>query len=146
MNDARLDQLSEEDCLRLLRQGAVGRIAVLAADGPIVVPVNYRFVEPSSGPLIAVRTRPGNVIERAPASVAFEIDGIDSVRHEGWSVLVRGDVLHAEPNSDEFRALYDSDSWLADRDSWLLIDPWAISGRELRGPEPVWQFRLGEYL
>jgi hypothetical protein len=146
MNAARLDRLSEDESWRLLRQATVGRIALLDDEGPIVLPVNYRFVEPPSGPLIAIRTRPGNVIEQAPMNVAFEIDGIDSARREGWSVLVRGDLLHATPNSHEFASQYDSDSWLGDRDSWLLIEPWAITGRELRGAASVWEFRTGEYL
>jgi hypothetical protein len=70
-----------EECLRLLDAGSIGRIAVVmnVDQSPIVVPVNYRLVETSG-----VRwTR----CERGPET--FEIDGVDPVRHEGWSVLVR---------------------------------------------------------
>ena len=138
--------LSQETCLQHLREGAVGRIAFVVDDDPLILPVNYRLVEPASGPLLAVRTRPDTVIDHAPTNVAFEVDAIDPVHHEGWSVLVRGELLHANPNSAEFRELNDPDSWLGDRTSWLLIDPWAITGRELRGGEQVWQFRPGEYV
>lgn len=143
--DGGLQPLSQETCLQRLREGSVGRIAFVIDGDPVILPVNYRLVEPSSGPLLAVRTGLDTVIHDAPNSVAFEIDAIDPAHHEGWSVLVRGELLHATPTSAEFRELYDPESWLADRVSWLLIDPWAISGRELRGGEPVWQFHPGGF-
>jgi nitroimidazol reductase NimA-like FMN-containing flavoprotein (pyridoxamine 5'-phosphate oxidase superfamily) len=146
MTDGGIEPLSQETCLRLLREGVVGRMAFVIDGDPLILPVNYRLVEPSSGPLLAVRTRPGTIIEQAPSSVAFEIDAIDPVHHEGWSVLVRGELLHATPTSAEFEELYDPKSWVADRDSWLIVDPWAITGRELHGAEPVWAFRPGEYV
>jgi len=146
MTDSRLEPLSQETCLRLLREGTVGRIAFVSDGDPLILPVNYRLAEPPSGPLVAIRTQPGTVIEQAPSSVAFEIDAIDAVHHEGWSVLVRGELLHANPTSEKFRELYEPSSWLADRESWLLVDPWAITGRQLRGAESVWPFRPGEYV
>jgi nitroimidazol reductase NimA-like FMN-containing flavoprotein (pyridoxamine 5'-phosphate oxidase superfamily) len=145
MNGGRLEPLSQETCLRLLREGSIGRIAFVVDDDPLIFPVNYRLVEPSAGPLLAVRTRPGTVIEQAPSSVAFEIDYIDAIHHEGWSVLVRGELVHAT-TSPKFQELYDPKSWVADRESWLLIDPWTITGRELHGAEIVWPFRPGEYV
>jgi len=146
MSSAQLEELSQEACLTRLRLGNIGRIAFVVADNPVILPVNYRLAEPPSGPLLAVRTRPGNVIDQAPTNVAFEIDSIDPVLHEGWSVLVRGELLHAFPSSTDFRDGYDPESWLADRDAWLLIDPWAISGRELHGPEPIWHIHQGGYV
>jgi nitroimidazol reductase NimA-like FMN-containing flavoprotein (pyridoxamine 5'-phosphate oxidase superfamily) len=146
MTDARLEPLSRATCLRLLREGTVGRIAFVFEGDPLILPVNYRLVEPSSGPIVAVRTRPGTVIDSAPGSVAFEIDSIDAVHHQGWSVLVQGKLLHATPTSPEFRERYDPGSWVADGESWLLVDPWAISGRELHGAEAVWPFHPGGYL
>ena len=147
MSDAWLDAISEDACLSLLRAASVGRIALLAADGPIILPVNYRLVEPASGPLVAIRTRPGNVIDQAPEDIAFEIDAIDEVHHRGWSVLVRGSLVHAFPDSVAVREHLDSEPWIAtDRDAWLFIDPFAITGRELHPAESEWVFRRGEYL
>jgi nitroimidazol reductase NimA-like FMN-containing flavoprotein (pyridoxamine 5'-phosphate oxidase superfamily) len=146
MTDARLEPLTPETCVNRLRERTVGRLAIVIAGDPIILPVNYRLVEPASGPLLTIRTRPGNVVDHSPASVAFEIDSIDSVHHRGWSVLVRGELLHATPTSAEFRERYDSDSWLDDREAWLLIDPWAISGRELHGTEPSWPVHPSEYM
>lgn len=136
MTDAWLEQLSQEACLRLLREGAVGRVGVVVDGDPIILPVNYRLVEPPSGPLLVVRTRPGNVIEQAATNVAFEIDSVDLVNQRGWSVVVRGELLHAYPASASERELYEPDPWLTDgRNAWLFIDPFAISGRELHGAD-----------
>ncbi len=146
MSEAWLESLSPETCLSLLREGKVGRIAFVVDNDPLILPVNYRLVEPSSGPILALRTRPGTVIEQAPMSVAFEIDAIDPGHHQGWSVLVRGELLHANPTSAEFRERYDPASWLTEGESWLLIDPWAITGRQLHGAESVWPFHPGEYV
>jgi nitroimidazol reductase NimA-like FMN-containing flavoprotein (pyridoxamine 5'-phosphate oxidase superfamily) len=146
MTDALLVPLPEEACLRLLRENSVGRIAIVVDRHPVILPVNYRLVEPPSGPVVAVRTRPGNVIEQAPTGVAFEIDSIDATHHAGWSVLVRGELLHASSPSEKFRELYDPPSWLDDRDAWLLIDPWAITGRELRGTDLQWPGRPNDHM
>ncbi len=144
--DGVLQTLDRSVCLGLLRAESVGRIALVVDGDPIILPVNYRFVEPASGPLIAVRTRAGSVIDHAPTNVAFEIDSIDPVHHQGWSVLARGELLHAARSSSQFRERYDPESWLDDPESWLLIDPWAITGRALHGAEPVWPPRPGEYM
>jgi nitroimidazol reductase NimA-like FMN-containing flavoprotein (pyridoxamine 5'-phosphate oxidase superfamily) len=141
-----LTELDRQACLRLLAEGSVGRIAVVLDDGPVILPVNYRLVETASGPLLALRTRPGGIIDQAPTTVAFEIDSIDPAHECGWSVLVRGELIHAEHTSHAFQDRYDPESWLTDRDSWLLIDPFAITGRELPASDPVWPVRPGEYL
>ena len=146
MNESQLEPLSDEDCLRYLREATVGRIAFVIDGDPVVFPVNYRLVESSPRPLLAMRTRPGNVIEQAPTSVAFEIDSIDHLRHQGWSVLVRGELLRATATSEKLLERYDPDSWLADREALLFIEPWSITGRKLHSADPLWPFRPGEYL
>jgi nitroimidazol reductase NimA-like FMN-containing flavoprotein (pyridoxamine 5'-phosphate oxidase superfamily) len=146
MAEAWLEELSRDACLAFLRDGTVGRIAVVVDDQPIILPVNYRLAEEPSGPLLVVRTRPGNVIEQAPTNVAFEIDSIDRVNHQGWSVLVRGELLHAYPVSAT-RELYETDPWLTDRrEAWLFIDPFAISGRKLHAAQDLWPAHPGDYM
>jgi nitroimidazol reductase NimA-like FMN-containing flavoprotein (pyridoxamine 5'-phosphate oxidase superfamily) len=144
-----LEELSLEECLRLLREQSVGRIAVVPGvdESPIVVPVNYRVVEPSGLRWIALRTRPGNVIDRAPMNVAFEIDSLNLLEHEGSSVLVRGMLHHVDPDAADFRERFDPEPWLvAERDSWLAIEPFAITGRRLHTAEGEWAFNLSSYL
>jgi len=142
-----LEELKFDECLTLLRAESVGRVAVVVDDVPVVVPVNYRLVETGAITWIALRTRPGNVIDRAPMKVGFEIDDIDHVRERGWSVLVRGTLHHVDPNAADFRDRFDPQSWLGhDRSAWLVIQPFAISGRVLHPDEREWAFQLQAYL
>jgi nitroimidazol reductase NimA-like FMN-containing flavoprotein (pyridoxamine 5'-phosphate oxidase superfamily) len=146
-NDATLEHLSHEECLALLRAEIVGRIAFIVDDVPVILPVNYRLVETSGRLWIALRTRPGNIIERAPVNVAFEIDAVDHVQHQGWSVLARGTLHEVDADSAGFRERFDPEPWiLAERDSWLVVDPFAITGRRLRGAGPEWAFVERAYL
>ena len=86
MTDRTLDQLSAETCIDLLRMHSIGRISVIVDGFSVVLPVNYRFVESRTGPLILIRTRPGNVIDQAGVNAAFEIDSIDPGHCLGQSV------------------------------------------------------------
>jgi nitroimidazol reductase NimA-like FMN-containing flavoprotein (pyridoxamine 5'-phosphate oxidase superfamily) len=148
MNEAWLETLSSEECLRLLRENVVGRIAFLVDAVPAVFPVNYRLVEShgtTPGTWVAVRTRPGNVIDRASTSVAFEIDGIDPTHQRGWSVLVRGELHHIDGKA--VRKRFDPDTWLvAERDAWVVIEPFQITGRRLHPDTPEWAFDSRAYL
>ena len=142
-----LEELPIEVCLQLLRAGSVGRIAVMRDEYPLVVPVNYRLVEASARRWVAFRTRRGNVLDEAPMHAAFQIDGIDHVHRQGWAVLARGTLHHVDPDAADFRERFDTDSWLgAERDSWLVLEPFSITGRELRGAAPEWAFETHAYL
>jgi nitroimidazol reductase NimA-like FMN-containing flavoprotein (pyridoxamine 5'-phosphate oxidase superfamily) len=141
-----LEELSHENCLAYLREGTVGRLAIVVHDAPVILPVNFRLVETVELTWIALRTRPGNVIEAAPPRVAFEIDGIDAGRREGWSVLVRGTMHHVDPGAADFATRFDAHPWLADRDAWLVIEPFAITGRRLHATTNEWAFHQRAYL
>jgi hypothetical protein len=139
--DSWLEDVPFEECLALLREGSVGRIAVVpdVDQPPIVVPVNYRLVEPSGLRWVALTTRPGNVIDRAPMNVAFEIDRIDPAQHQGWSVLVLGMLHHVDPDAADFRDRFNPEPGiLAERDRWLAIEPFSITGRRLHAAEREW--------
>jgi len=101
---ARLEELPLEECLQLLREGSVGRIAVLHDEYPVVLPVNYRLVEASGRTWVAFRTRKGNVIDEAPMHAAFQIDAIDQAHRQGTpptsvsgSIRTRGSAPSATP-------------------------------------------------
>ena len=146
-DEARLQVLTHEECLELLRAGGVGRIAFDVDEFPVVLPVNYRLVETSGRVWIALRSRPGNVIASAPSHVAFQIDEIDPGRHQGWSVLARGTLHAVDPDAADFRERFDPHPWIAaERDSWLIIDPFVLTGRRLHGARPEWAFTDGAYL
>jgi len=147
MSGPELEELPLDECLRLLREGSVGRIAFSVNDFPVVFPVNYRLVETSAPPWIALRTRPGNVIDNAPLATAFEIDSIEDQHRLGWSVLVRGTLDRVDPDAAGFRERFDPDPWLGtERESWLAIAPFAITGRRLVPAEQVWAFHQRAYL
>jgi nitroimidazol reductase NimA-like FMN-containing flavoprotein (pyridoxamine 5'-phosphate oxidase superfamily) len=142
-----LEELMRDQCLHLLREAAVGRLGIVVEGAPIVLPVNYRVVDAPGRTWIALRTRPGNVIDRASMSVALEIDGLDPVHNEGWSVLVRGTLHRVDTEAAAFRDSFDPEPWMStERDAWLVIEPFAITGRRLHAPDREWAFQVEAYL
>jgi uncharacterized protein len=137
-----------EECRILLGLTTVGRVAFLADDYPVVLPVNYRLVNDDAGIMVLVRTRPGHSIDRAPLHVAFEIDGIDDQRHQGWSVLVRGRLHHLDEDvAGRIASLFEPDPWPHEHStSWLVIAAEAVSGRMLESAEAEWPFSACAYL
>ena len=146
MSEAWLEELSPEECTALLRSDNIGRIAVVVDESPIVLPVNYRLVDTPAGLLVAIRTRPGSVIDQAH-EVAFEIDGVDRAHHRGWSVLIRGAVHHLDVDASGVFAQFDPEPWLvAEQDSWLVIEPRVMTGRRLQAASIEWAFHRSAYL
>jgi nitroimidazol reductase NimA-like FMN-containing flavoprotein (pyridoxamine 5'-phosphate oxidase superfamily) len=147
MTDAWLEELSYAACLQRLREHTIGRIGIVIHYAPVVLPVNYRLVETVGLALLAVRTRPDNVIEGGGPQAAFEIDDIDPIHQQGWSVLVRGTLHRLDPEAADFKNRFDPHPWLvADRDAWLIIEPVAITGRRLHPATREWAFDVRGYL
>ncbi len=147
MDEDTLETLELEVCLQHLRSAQVGRLAIVLDEYPLVLPVNYRLVETSGLTWVALRTRPGNVIEQASPRVAFEIDEIDATHRSGWSVLVRGTLQPVNPDAAGFRERFDTEPWLtSERDAWLVIEPFAITGRALHPAGQDWAFHAEAYL
>jgi nitroimidazol reductase NimA-like FMN-containing flavoprotein (pyridoxamine 5'-phosphate oxidase superfamily) len=145
-DDAWLEELSLEQCVGLLRSHSVGRAAVSQEGAPVILPVNYKVVN-TTALWIAVRTRPGSILDGAPLGAALEVDEIDPVHHEGWSVLVRGTLLHVDPGAASFRERFDPEPWMsAERDSWLVLEPFAVTGRRLHAAATAWAFHVRAYL
>jgi len=141
-----LEKLSREDCIRLLRMGVVGRVAVVVDGFPVIVPANYRVIDDADGVGLTVRTRFGSQVDRA-LEAALEVDGIDPLHHQGWSVLVRGLLGHlSDLDIERLRGEVDPHPWVSERDSWLVLRPVSITGRRLLPPELLWEFSLRGYL
>ncbi len=151
MTEAGAVELTYEECLELLRDTRVGRIAVTVGGHPLIFPVNYRIVEDLDGGTlrrlvwIALRTRPGNVIDTAARFVSFEIDDVDQVHRRGWSVLVAGLLHRVDEAAAEFGDRFDPEPWLADRDEWLVIEPTRVTGRRIV-EDGGWAFSTAAYL
>jgi nitroimidazol reductase NimA-like FMN-containing flavoprotein (pyridoxamine 5'-phosphate oxidase superfamily) len=139
-------QLTRAECSALLASGRVGRIGFVVEGDPLVIPVNYRWIDHGDEAYVALRTRPDNIVDRAGPRVAFEVDGIDDLHHAGWSVLVQG-TLHHLGDAPAARELLDPQPWLgSERDSWLLIAVRSVSGRRLTAAESQWAFHIRGYL
>jgi nitroimidazol reductase NimA-like FMN-containing flavoprotein (pyridoxamine 5'-phosphate oxidase superfamily) len=153
MHESFMAELPTERCVELLRNQSVGRIAVMYEGYPVVFPVNYRVVMGVDGGdqerlvWVALRTHPGNIIDRALRFVSFEIDHIDPVHHLGWSVLVTGTLHHVDEKAAEFAARFDPQPWLTDgRDQWLVVEPTRVTGRQIVEIDDAWAFSPSAYL
>ncbi|MEU2542398.1 helix-turn-helix domain-containing protein [Streptomyces iakyrus] len=127
----RFTELTEAECRSLLSTHGVGRLAVPADGGPVVIPVNYSVVEGG----IVFRTAPGTAPAQADGhQVAFEADRIDEAFSAGWSVLVRGPATTVT-DPDEVALLEEqaySTPWAGGRrDLWLRIEPVFVTGRRI---------------
>ena len=67
--------------------GGVGRVIFCPSRGPVALPVNFRF---SNGEVLFNTTVKTAIELESQSKVGFEIDRIDDVFSEGWSVIVTG--------------------------------------------------------
>jgi nitroimidazol reductase NimA-like FMN-containing flavoprotein (pyridoxamine 5'-phosphate oxidase superfamily) len=125
--------LPEYECWQLLQshRPRLGRLAFVDAGWPLVLPVNYLAV----GTLLYIRTAPGSKLLAAAKlqQVTFEVDDVDEVREEGWSVLAFGRLRlvtdEAEVKDIRQRPLR---PWArGDRQHLLRMDVSVVSGRRL---------------
>lgn len=132
-----LERLSERDCLRLMSCVPVGRIVYTVRALPAVEPVNFAV----DGGAIVLRTDPGGKLNAAirQAVVAFEVDELDYLNHDGWSVTVVGIAREVtEPAEVARLRQIGLDTWVpGDREHFIRIVPGIISGRRLAHVRPV---------
>jgi nitroimidazol reductase NimA-like FMN-containing flavoprotein (pyridoxamine 5'-phosphate oxidase superfamily) len=127
-------ELAFDECVRLLRAGVVGRVAITTPDGPHIIPINYSVVDDAivvaTSPYSALGTYGDGIV------VAFEIDRFDYETHTGWSVVVRGRA-QAVTDPDELRRLkqlWAPHPWADGTRNLHIRIPWTeVSGRSLGG-------------
>src|ERR1700677_385458 len=101
MSDPKIEHLDQDECLRLISPGGIGRIGYQSLFGPVVLPVNYKLQDG----VIVFRTAEHSPMDKdlqtgiagAEFKVAFEIDEFDLTARSGWSVLVRGSAHRVRP-------------------------------------------------
>jgi len=130
-----LEEIGEEECLGLLAGKVVGRLVVVRQGQPLAFPMNYVL----DGRTVAVRTDPGTKLDAATLGrVAFEVDDIDPVSHEGWSVLVQGVGRDVTDGVDEWSSRIRASGitpWVeGERRHWIAVAATTISGRRIRRP------------
>jgi nitroimidazol reductase NimA-like FMN-containing flavoprotein (pyridoxamine 5'-phosphate oxidase superfamily) len=115
-NGQQLEQLSKQECLRLLASVPVGRIIYTLQALPAVAVVNFALNHGS----VVFRVDGGGSLETATrhAVVAFEADDLDPDTRCGWSVTVVG-------NADEVTDIGEIAALSA-----LGLEPWAPGGHE----------------
>lgn len=128
---AELVELGREECIRRLGLQAIGRLAIVVQEQPLVFPVNYAL----DGDTVVFRTDSGTKLHGASRGrrVAFEIDGIDPLYHEGWSVLVVGAAEEVtDPQELSRLARLPLAPWgTGPKVHWVRIRADAITGRRL---------------
>jgi nitroimidazol reductase NimA-like FMN-containing flavoprotein (pyridoxamine 5'-phosphate oxidase superfamily) len=130
-----LQVIDPAECLDLLTAGGIGRVGFAGADGIMMLPVNFAV----AGKSIVFRTAPDTLLAvYANAQVSFEVDHMDDILREGWSVLVHGHA-HKIADEREVRRLEEVTRlvpWAGGaRDVFVRIAPTLISGRRVQ-PDP----------
>jgi nitroimidazol reductase NimA-like FMN-containing flavoprotein (pyridoxamine 5'-phosphate oxidase superfamily) len=134
--DLMLEDLSEEECLSLLRTVEFGRVAVVTEDGrPEIFPVNFAVHQRA----VAFRTASATILARAPLGhVAFEADHMDEKAHEGWDVVVSGEGADVTDSLDQRSTDLRSERiepWApGQKDRWIAIVNPSFHGRRLYAP------------
>ena len=126
-----LQMLSPSECEQLLARTTVGRVGISIGALPVVLPVNYAMLDGD----VVVRTGAGTKLDAALAGavVAFEVDHVDPIYHEGWSVLVQGRATEiADPADIERARALPLRPWApGTRDRFIRIPAEVISGRRI---------------
>ena len=124
------EELTEPECLRLLRGASVGRLAVRLTDGGVdVFPINF-VVDHGTVMFCTAAGRKLSSIEVEPI-VAFEADHFDWYERTAWSVVIKGEASRVT-DRDELLELQACglDSWQHDRKPFLVrIIPSMTTGR-----------------
>jgi len=124
-----LTEITKSECLELLANHRVGRVAYCDASGPVVLPVNYVLDEDSVLIQLSPHSTLAKSLHAGPAS--FEIDDFDDFVQSGWSVLLRGDAGYIEYD-DLPEAARGRIAWAeGQRTFHVRITPREITGRRL---------------
>jgi len=135
---AKLEILGEDECLRLISRGGVGRVVFAGRFDLTVLPVNYVFYD---GAILFRTAQAGSTdedlrtgIEHAEYRVAFEVDDIDAETREGWSVLLQGPAHHLDDPADQAAAVAAGvEPWAGgEREHFIRITPVRVTGRRIR--------------
>ena len=128
-----LEVLDTDECLTLLSQCSLGRLAVLLDGRPLIFPVNFVL----DGTAVVFRNDPGTKVYAARNQpVAFECDGTDAVYHTGWSVLATGDAVEVhDPAEHDRLGQLSLGPWCpGPKAIWLRIQPETLTGRRIPPP------------
>jgi nitroimidazol reductase NimA-like FMN-containing flavoprotein (pyridoxamine 5'-phosphate oxidase superfamily) len=128
-----LEQLSRDECMRLMSSVPVGRIVYTRQALPAVELVNFALIDGD----IVIRTSAEGKLAAATrgAVVAFEADSVDLAGAAGWSVTIVGQA-RAVTDGEETRCLerIALTSWGPGQSGhFIRIAPAIVNGRRVGG-------------
>jgi nitroimidazol reductase NimA-like FMN-containing flavoprotein (pyridoxamine 5'-phosphate oxidase superfamily) len=130
-----LEVMGSDECMELLAQDVVGRVAVVVGATPMIFPVNYAI----DGDAIVFRTMSGSRLDIGQGHAAFEVDSFDRASQSGWSVLVTGRLQEVSALQAKDMARLQTlpvTSWANGvRDLWLRLQPSCVTGRIVGGKD-----------
>ena len=130
-----LSTLTVDECRGLLvtHRPRLGRLAFVAGDWPLVLPMNYAL----GNDVVYFRTAAGRKLFAASRSarVTFQVDHVDEVWEDGWSLLAFGRLRAVEEPAELARVRHlPLRPWAGgDRPHFLALDIDSISGRRIVG-------------
>ncbi|HET9728195.1 MAG TPA: pyridoxamine 5'-phosphate oxidase family protein [Acidimicrobiia bacterium] len=131
--DEGLELLDEAQCQVLLREGTIGRVGTTVGALPVILPVNYGYVDGD----IVFCTGEGTKLRasRGGAVIAFEVDSYDIVDRRGWSVLAvgRAEVVTDESERSALQELGIAPWADGNRSSFVRLRPEMLTGRRIVG-------------
>ena len=133
-----MEELDEAECLRLVAEEEIGRLAYAGRYDLTVIPVNYRLVDGT----ILFRTAQDSLtgedlrtgLAHADFKVSFEVDRFSDATREGWSVLIQGPAHHLDSDAElESARSAGVEPWPSgERDHFIRITPMRVTGRRIR--------------
>ncbi len=131
----RLATMTAEECWRQLGAEGVGRIGFDRGRGPRIHPVNYTVADQVLYLRTAAESEFGAFVEMfAPgAFVAFEVDQLDSVDRDRWSVLVTARVRRSDQETRQrlLPGKVPVPAPVGPRPVLVRLEPVEITGRQL---------------
>src|SRR5664279_3442210 len=116
-----LEVLPYDECLLLLAQTPVGRVAFISDGELVILPVNHAMDGAS-------------IVFRTAAGVGFEVDGFEPGLREGWSVVVSGTAELVLEDAELHRLeSYGLRPWsdAQAKPHWIRIRPTQVTGRRI---------------
>lgn len=114
-----------EECRQLLGERQIARVSWTSANGLVILPVNYVVVDG----VILLRVSSESLLSELALGrdVAVEVEDVDEVTANGWSVLVQGRSARHDGDPNILPQPWAPGS----RDLLVSVTPLALSGRSV---------------